>query len=180
MKNLLDNMAVGLVILLSLGVVGLIVQYNIISDDGDTTTYDKEVLQSLQSENIQAEKKSSYLDSLEGYEDVDVKVDSRTEESDVNIAVVKVETNKEGVAESIGTAVENVEKKENYISNLEGYEERDVNVNSDNATSELNIVNEEDGEDTQKAIGSVQEGQPSTDPLSDIVNDIDSIVDASE
>ncbi|MFT7880605.1 MAG: hypothetical protein ABXS91_09465 [Sulfurimonas sp.] len=180
MKNLLDNMAVGLVVLLSLGVIGLVVQYNIISDDGDTTTYDEEVLQSLQSESTKPENKSSYLDSLEGYEDVDVKVDPRTEESGVNIAVVKVETNKEGIAESIGTAVENVEKKENYLSTLEGYEERDVNVDSDNETSELNIVNEEDGKDAQNVVEPIQEGQPNVDPLSDIVSDIDSIVDASE
>ena len=129
MKNLMENFAVGLVILLSLGVLGLVIQYNLISTDEDTqTNYAPEVIQSLQSQNETTEKKTSYLDTLEGYEDVDVKVDPTEEESNANIAVVKVETKKEGVVQTIGSAIQNVEKKENYVSNLEGYEEKDVKV----------------------------------------------------
>ncbi|MDM5271254.1 hypothetical protein PGH07_03610 [Sulfurovum sp. zt1-1] len=187
MKNLLENFAVALVILLSLGILGLVIKYNMISNDEDIETkYAPEIIQSLQSQNTTTEKKTSYLDTLEEYEDVDVKVDSTEEESNENIAVVRVETKKEGVVQTIGSAVQNVEKKENYISNLEGYEEKDVKLNPKKEVSDLNVASEEDStageedENDESMVGPAQAGEPNSDPLSDIVNDIDSIIDASE
>jgi hypothetical protein len=181
MKKLLENMAVGLVILLTLGVVGLVVKYNMVSDNADVETkYEQEIVESLQSQKTNEEEKTSYLDSLEGYEEVDVKVDPRTEESNVNIAVVKTETKKEGIVQTIGSAVQSVEKKEHYISNLEGYEEDNITVDPKKEDAELNIVADEKGENTQNSAESEEAEQLSVDPLSDIVSDIDSIIDESE
>lgn len=185
MKKLLENLAVGLVILLSLVVIGLVVQYNMISSNGDTTReYDPEVAHSLHGEEVKEEKKTSYLDSLEGYEDVDVKVDPTTEGSAENIAVIKVETKKEGLVHTIGSAVENVEKKENYISNLEGYEEGAVKAAPAQAVSDTNMTPSEKrtaGEsEEENGSASAEEARPAKDPLSDIMSDIDAIVDESE
>ncbi|HEO97788.1 MAG: hypothetical protein JW682_05080 [Campylobacterales bacterium] len=185
MKKLLENLAVGLVIILSLVVIGLVIQYNVISSDGDTTReYDPEVAHSLHGEEVKEEKKTSYLDTLEGYEDVDVKVDPTTEGSAENIAVIKVETKKEGLVHTIGSAVENVEKKENYISNLEGYEEGAVKTAPAQAGADPDITPSEEstaGESEEENVSaSTEEARPANDPLSDIMSDIDAIVDASE
>ena len=195
MKNTLEAVAVGLVILLSLGLVGLIVQYNMIETD-DAPSYTVEVSESLQTQ--EADKKptaSSYLDKLEGYEDVDVKVDPTSEDTDVNIAVVESEAGTESMAGSIGSAVETVEKQETYVTDLEGYEDKDIKVDpkqqaeaniatvegtsDEGVASDIhNVVTSEAGEPVEEEKS--DEESLTADPLGDIVSDIDSIISASE
>ena len=169
MKKLLENIAVGLVILLSLGVVGLVVQYNMLSDNANVETeYEEKIVASLQSKSGNEEKQTSYLDSLEGYEEVDVKVDPGTEASNLNIAVIKVETKKEGVVQRISSAVESVENKERDKKTDPGKEDADLNGTTEAA------------EETQNVVEASDEGELGSDPLSEIVSDIDSIIDESE
>lgn len=200
MKNTLENIAVGLVFILSLTVVGLVVQYNMI-DTGEQAFKDPDVTRSLQSETNKETKTASYLDSLEGYEDVDVKVAAPAEESTANIAVVATESTDEGLEGNIGTAVENVEKKESYVSNLADYEDVDVKVDPTKEASSVNIATVEgtvEEDDIAGSISSAIEGAgtvveaeahaetpveedaeptpPSADPLSDLVSDLDSIL----
>ena len=189
MRNVFENIAVGLVFILSLTVVGLVVQYNMI-DTGEQAFKDPDVTRSLQSETNQETKTASYLDSLEGYEDVDVEVAAPAEEDTANIAVVSGEATDEGLEGTIGSAVETVEKKESYISNLADYEDVDVKVDPTKEASSVNIATVEGGTDEGDDIaGSISSAiaeapaeddaeptPPSADPLSDLVSDLDSIL----
>jgi hypothetical protein len=170
MKNMGEGIAVGLVILLTFGLVGLIVQYNMI-DTEEAMVYDTQIKQSLESETVKKESKvSSYLDKLEGYEDVDVKVDmtAETKEDTTNIAVVETEVGKEDVIGDIGSAVQTVEKREDYVDNLEHYDPNAVVVAKQKEAVKKEEVQEKTPEEELKS-----------DPVGDIVSDIDSIIDAS-
>lgn len=128
MRNLFESIAVGLVVLLTIGIVVLIVQYNMIKED----TLDN--ISAGLSVNKQASSKSqasnNYLDTLEGYSDVDVKVDP-TKEDKANRIVVKSES----TDNSIGQAVEDT-----YVEKLQNYQENETvetNEKSDVAEPEL-------------------------------------------
>jgi len=111
MRNLFESIAIGLVVLLTMGIIILIVQYNMIKED----TLDN--ISTGLSVNKQASSKSqasnNYLDKLEGYSDVDVKVDP-TKEDKANRVVVKSESKDN----SLGLAVEDT-----YVEKLEQYQE---------------------------------------------------------
>ncbi|MDQ7047937.1 MAG: hypothetical protein Q9M39_10175 [Sulfurovum sp.] len=107
MKNLLENFAILLVGLLSIFIVYLITQYNMIEDqiieDIDYSVIEKK-------ENA----KLNYLQSLENYgEDVDVQVDS-TIESTTNTIVVRSEDQNNNLNDV-------VEDRSSYTKNLKDY-----------------------------------------------------------
>ncbi len=113
MKNLLENIAIFLVVLLSLSIVFFIVQYNLIEED-DTLEEIAFVVPSKK-ETSKA-KTSSYLSSLEGYgDDVDVDVDAR-KENKVNTVTIKSEIKKN----TLGVVIED-KSKSAYMQNLENY-----------------------------------------------------------
>lgn len=171
MKNVGEGIAVGLVILLTFGLVGLIVQYNMIETE-ESMVYDTQIKQSLESKTVKKESKvSSYLDTLEGYEDVDVKVDPTdvTKEDTTNIAVVEAEVGQEDVIGDIGSAVQTVEKRENYVDNLEHYDPNAVVVEKPKESVKVEKAQEETPE----------EEELTSDPVGEIVSDIDSIIDES-
>ena len=87
MRNIYENIAVLLVIIFSLAIVFLIVQYNLIEEKN--TIY-LEDLDSIEKNTMLEQKKNNYLDTLEKYRDVDVKVDPR-QTSHENQVKVKVE-----------------------------------------------------------------------------------------
>lgn len=120
MKNLLESFAVFMVGILSLLIVYLIVQYNMIEEEAT----DETVLSApVKAKEKKQAKTQSYLDSLEGYGgDVDVKVDA-TKEHLVNVvAVTSEEANDE-----LGKAVED-KTKSSYMENLENYSEPEVDA----------------------------------------------------
>jgi len=111
MRNLFESIAVGLVLILSLGIVVLIVQYNMIEED---TMDDIKASTSVKNDElIKSKASNNYLDKLEGYTDVDVEVDP-TQEDKANRVEVQAET----TDNSIGDAVE-----DEYVKNLENYED---------------------------------------------------------
>lgn len=121
MKNMFENFAVMLVLLLSIVVVYLIVQYNMI-DDSDTI--DEIAYQIPEAKKVsKKEKASSYLQNLEGYTDVDVKVDP-TQDTSVN----RVEVRSELADDALNAAVED-KTKESYTANLENYTETSDSAN---------------------------------------------------
>ena len=108
MRNLFENIAVALVVLLSL--VGLIVQYNKIEDDSlDETAYTLPMAKKVSKE----EKSTNYLHNLEGYADEDIEVDP-TQEDTTNRIVVKAEQAEGGIDKAV---------KDDYIEKLENYTE---------------------------------------------------------
>ena len=141
MKNLLESFAVFLVGLLSLLIVYLIVQYNMIEDQ---MIEEIEYTVSKTNEENKEEKTKSYLDDLEGYgEDVDVEVDA-TKESTENTVIIKSEEKNN----DLGDVVED-KSKSSYTESLEGYgEDVDVKVDAtkDNSANTV-VVESEDGDD---------------------------------
>lgn len=114
MKNLLESFAVFLVVALSLLIVFLIVQYNMIEEEA----VEEIVLTKPETKETKKAKTASYLDSLEGYgEDVDVKVDA-TKEKLVNAVAVKSEVKDD----ALDQAVED-KTKSSYMENLASYQD---------------------------------------------------------
>lgn len=116
MKNLLESFAIFLVGILSISIIYWIVQYSMIADEEML----EELVEYQQSQKKKAPKKENttdYLQNLEGYEDVDVKVDA-TKETSTNRVVVKSELTKD----ELGAAVED-KSKSSYMENLENYVE---------------------------------------------------------
>jgi len=116
MKNVLESFAIFLVGLLTVSIIYWIVQYSMIADEEML----EEIIAYEQSQKKKAPKKektTDYLQNLEGYEDVDVKVDA-TKETTTNRVVVKSELTKD----ELGAAVED-KSKSSYMENLENYVE---------------------------------------------------------
>lgn len=171
MKNILEAVSVGLVLLLSLGLIGLVVRYNTL-DTTETAPMDPQIMQSLQNNEVPVTKEkkvSNYLQTLESYKDVDVKVDPKSQPSNVNVATVETEIKKDGAVGNIGKVVQTTEKNENYVSNLQNYDP--------SKASDDSVVKSAEAE--ENATLSVEE-QMEKDPMSAIVNDIDAIVDTAE
>jgi len=109
MKNLFESIAVALVFLLSLLIVYLIVQYNLIEDD----TYEEiKVTIPVKKEVNKKEKTTDYIQNIEGYSDVDVEVDP-TKENTTNRVIISDE---EGGDNSMQEVFE-----DGYVDKLEGY-----------------------------------------------------------
>jgi len=115
MKNLLESFAIFLVGLLSVSIIYWIVQYNMIADEEMIDEIGQYV--SAKKQESKKVKETDYLHDMEGYEDVDVKVDA-TKESHTNTVVVTSEL----VKDEIGDAVED-KTKSSYMENLEHYSE---------------------------------------------------------
>lgn len=147
MKNLLESFALVLVGILSLAIVYLIVQYNLI-ENKEIENIDYGVLTT--NKESKAEKTKSYLDDLEGYgEDVDVEVDARKESTENTVIIKSEEKNND-----LGDVVED-KSKSSYTESLEGYGE-DVDVKVD--------ARKENRENTVAV-------EAKDDILSDVVND---------
>ncbi|HIP28943.1 MAG TPA: hypothetical protein EYG82_07200 [Sulfurovum sp.] len=116
MKNGLESFALLLVGLLSVGIIYLIVQYNLV-DDGDAI--DEIAYEIPQKQKVSSKAKAEdYLQNLEGYEDVDVKVDA-TKEDTVNTVVIQSQVKDD----ELTTAVED-KSKSSYMENLENYADK--------------------------------------------------------
>jgi hypothetical protein len=117
MRNLFENIAILLVVLLTLGIVGLIVKYNMIEDDMlDDVAYTIPVVKKVSKQ----EKSTNYLQNMEDYTDEDVDVDP-TQEDTTNRIVVKSKQEEDGI--DIAVKDTYVEKLENYADEKSKVEE---------------------------------------------------------
>ncbi len=116
MKNMLENVAVTTVVILFLFIIALIVRYNMI-DDGSVVEDIAQELPVVKEESKKA-KTTNYLQNLESYTDVDVKVDP----TKVNTANT-VQVTSELAKDDIGSAVEGTNKS-NYVDSLENYADK--------------------------------------------------------
>ena len=114
MKNIMESFAVLLVGLLSALIVYLIVQYNMIEDDN----FIEEIAYAAPAKKKETTK--SYLDDMEKYTDVDVKVDP-TKDDATNSVNVKSELAKDNLKDTVDD-----ESKSTYTKNLESYKEKDT------------------------------------------------------
>ena len=91
MKNIVENMAIMLVVIFSIAIVALIVQYNLIKDK----SIEHLDVGILGVKEVSKEQKSTnYLKEMESYKEVDVKVNPR-QENHLNQIKVKSEITKD-------------------------------------------------------------------------------------
>ncbi len=121
MKKISENLAIMIIISLSMSILYLIIQYNLIDDDSVYTKVVKNQTNPEVKEEKKVTKASNYLENLEGYTDVDVKVDAKIEDDNVNkvsivsesnineIELNKVVDSKDGTkADEVGKALDNL------------------------------------------------------------------------
>ncbi len=173
MKNIFESIAILLVGLLSLVVVYLIVQYNMIEED---TIDDIGNLVVAQKKTDSKSKTSAYLSSLEGYgNDVDVKVDAKKEDH-TNEVVVKSELKED----DLGTVIED-KSKSSYTENLEHYTESSQKQDSNKVAKPSSgepekLPQEEVSDEIGEAIDAVLE--PETLPKKEVSDEIGEAIDA--
>ena len=84
MRNFIDNIAIALVVLFSVALVVLIVQYNLIKEESlELLTINPPI--DVQSK--KAQQKTDYLKKMEAYKEVNVKVNPKEEKAFNNIKV---------------------------------------------------------------------------------------------
>ena len=124
MKNLLESLAIFLVGILSIGIIYLIIQYNMIQDENVLNDVLTELAEPA--EEAGKSKTESYLENLEGYEDdedLDADEVDVTKESTTNTVTI--------VSEEAENALEDVvedKTKSSYTENLENYKEAEPAV----------------------------------------------------
>jgi len=91
MRKILENLAILSVVLLSVAIIYLIIRYNMIEEETSTEIIVKD--EPITKEVTKKEKVSNYLQNLEGYKDIDVKVDARAEDDNTNKVKIISESN---------------------------------------------------------------------------------------
>jgi len=113
MKNIVENLVVTMVVLLFLGVIALVVKYNMIGIDSTDTPA---VPEQISEQDIHKKETKDYLKSLESYgEDEDVKVDPKQESHKNTVKVIS-----EVTSDELGRALRSDEKR-SYLKSLERY-----------------------------------------------------------
>ena len=162
MKNLLESFAVFLVGALSLLIIFLIVQYNLIKDDNiiEDIAYTPVKSKSKQ------ETTKDYLSDMEKYADVDVNVDP-TKEDNTNSVVVTSEL----VRNVLKDTVED-KSKSSYTKNLTEYSKK----KEEPVKSEKPLPEEETTEEAEKKTQDGMGDQSQMKAIEEMGNALDSIV----
>ena len=142
MKNMLENIAVATVVVLFLVIIALIVRYNMIDDEYVVDEITLE-LPAVKEESKKA-KTTNYLQNLESYTDVDVKVDP-TKENSAN----RVEVTSELAQDAIGSAIENTDKS-TYVDSLKNYADKTDADTSAKAKTKKELQEEKTEDDKVK------------------------------
>ena len=142
MKNMLENIAVTVIVVLFLLIIALIVQYNMVSHDDSVDDIVYEI--STVKKESKKVKTSNYLENLEAYTDVDVKVDP-TKASSIN----RVQVTAEVVKDAIGSAVEDTDKS-SYVDSLKSYADKKDADKKDKVKTEKEIQEEKIEDDKVK------------------------------
>ncbi|MCK5776945.1 MAG: hypothetical protein KAH25_12240 [Bacteroidales bacterium] len=114
MKNIVEKISIAIVVLITLVVIALIIKYNMIDDEdmaNSTATYEVSEVKKV-SKKV---KTSDYLQNLEKYTDVDVKVDP-TKVNNAN----KVHVISELENDNIQSALKDTDKSD-YVKSLKKY-----------------------------------------------------------
>ncbi|CAA6820066.1 MAG: Unknown protein [uncultured Sulfurovum sp.] len=121
MKKIFEKVAIGAVIFLMIAIVVLIIQYNMIGSDSSENLTNH----TIESKKVMSKEETtnSYLNSIEGYEEVDVKEDNQKKETPSNQVSVKPELSKS--------------KIDQVIDNQVNEKNRDINLAIDAALNEI-------------------------------------------
>jgi len=121
MKNLIENLALFLVAILSLAIVFFIIKYNSIDENDvlESLVFEKNTTMNTET------KTKNYLDALEGYgDDTDVEVDARKEDSKNRVSITS-----ELRDDILNTTVED-SSKSSYMENLNNYSPKNLDKKS--------------------------------------------------
>ncbi len=141
MKNMLENAAIATVVVLFLVIIALIVRYNMVDDDMVDDIVQE--LPAVKKESKKA-KTGNYLQNLESYRDVDVKVDP-TKENSAN----RVQVSSELANDAIGSAVENTDKS-SYVDSLKSYTDQKDAGQKDKVKTDKELKEEQTEDDKVK------------------------------
>jgi len=116
-KNIIENVAITLLILLFMFIIAMIIQYKII--DNESNIEKSYVSVTEKEEMLPKAKRDNYLESLETYTEVEVDVDPRKEKH-----VNRVEITSELANDEMETAISNANKLTSYENNLNNYSKK--------------------------------------------------------
>ncbi len=117
MKDIIENVAITLLILLFMFIVAMIIQYKIIDDESNIEKSYVPIM--VEKEVLPKAKRDSYLESLETYTEVDVEVDP-TQDTHVN----RVQITSELANDEMESAISNANKSSSYEENLNNYNKK--------------------------------------------------------
>ena len=143
MKNMLENVAVTVVVVLFLLIIALIVRYNMI-DDGNVVDDIAQELPVAEKVESKKAKTTNYLQNLESYTDVDVKVDP-TKENTANTVQVRSELAKDEIGSAVGTV-----DKSAYVDSLTNYTDKKDADATDREKTEKELKEEKTEDDKVK------------------------------
>lgn len=139
---MLESVAIGTVVVLFLFIVALIVQYNMIDEDNVVDEITQEL--TVEKKVSKKAKASNYLQNMESYTDVDVKVDP-TKENTAN----RVQITSELANDDIGSAVGNTDQT-GYVDSLKNYADKKSTDKKDTAKTDQEIKEEKIEDDKVK------------------------------
>jgi len=143
MKNILEKVAIAIVVLLTLLVVGLIAKFNMIND-GDVSDNSAAYEDSVEKKESKKEKTSNYLQNLETYTDVDVKVDP-TKVNNTNRVHVKSEL----TDNTMQSAIKDTDKS-GYVNSLTKYTDKPSRNKKDRKKTDQELKDEKAEDDKVK------------------------------
>ncbi|MEA1953475.1 MAG: hypothetical protein U9O24_03700 [Campylobacterota bacterium] len=137
MKNILEHIAITLLLVLFIFIIVMIVEYKIIDDQSNESKVSMELIDEEQEE-LPKDKRSHYLENLETYTEVDVKVDPKKIQH-----VNRVEITSELAKDDMESAISNVNKP-NYEKSLNNYNSKSNAKVETKSKAELKREKEED------------------------------------
>ncbi len=143
MKNIVEKVAIVIVIFLTLLVIGLIVKFNMITD-GDVADNSAAYEIPVEKKESKKVKTSNYLQNLETYTDVDVKVDP-TKVNNTNRVHVKSELTND----TMQSAIKDTDKS-GYVNNLTKYTDKPSTNKKDRKKTDQELKDEKTEDDKVK------------------------------
>jgi len=143
MKNIVEKVAIAIVILLTLLIIGLIIKFNMINDGNEEDNYAAYEVPVEKKESKKA-KTSNYLQNLETYTDVDVKVDP-TKVNTTN----RVEVKSELTNDTMQSAIKDTDKS-GYVNSLTKYTDKPSTNKKDRKKTDQELRDEKAEDDQVK------------------------------
>jgi len=143
MKNIVEKFAIAIVVLLTLLVIGLIVKFNMIND-GDVADNSAAYEVPVEKKESKKVKTSNYLQNLETYTDVDVKVDP-TKVNNAN----RVHVRSELTDDTMQSAIKDTDKS-GYVSSLAKYTDTPSTNKKDRKKTDQELRDEKAEDDQVK------------------------------
>jgi len=149
-KNIIDNIAITLLILLFMFIVAMIIQYKIIDN---VSSIEPSYVSVFKEEKVlPKEKRENYLESLETYTEVEVEVDPRKDQH-----INRVEITSEIANNEMELAISNAHKSTFIVEKLNIPKKKSKIVNRIKTDDEIRLEHEKIADEIGIAIGAALE-----------------------